>query len=490
MKTSVTKIMMSFALMGCLIFSASDASAQGRSRSQGGSTSSRSQTAAVSRSSNQSTAPTVSRSSSSSVSRSTSATPQVSRSSSSTSRSTSVTPQVSRSSASSSRSTVAAPSSSSQVNRSSSTTSRSTVATPSSNSQVNRPTTTTTTTSRSSSGSRTGNGAVSRGGSSGISNSTGSSGTVTSLSSRPDKGITVNKSTGSAPSDRSITTTTIGTTKGDNDKRGGKPDGGNKGNGNRGGRPDGGNKGNGNVDNGHNGGKPDGGHNGNMGNDNRGGKDKNGRGGNGNNRHDRGGRPDNNRHGYDNNNHFDYGNHHYRNDFHHNYTNHSWSWSRPLPPPARPYRPAPLVWYRPVIPAGWHPYAGAPIIDRILGITFGTLFDTSLDYLYFNGYEIDGYADHIIYLRNVPLVNFIWDDVMLSYDSYDRLVNAQFVFQASHYSSHRYDRVYRNLCRVYGQPVARTSEGISWYGGNSTGWVTLSMHSNLGRYYTVLSIGY
>jgi hypothetical protein len=330
---------------------------------------------------------------------------------------------------------------------------------------------------------------VTRGSSTGSSSSSGSSSGVSSLSSRPDKGTTVNKSTGLVPSDRSTTTTTS-ITKGDNGKRGGKPDGGRTGHGNNGGKPDGGNKGNGNVGHDNHGGKPDGGHNGNIGNGNRGGKDNKGNGGKDNNRHDRGGRPGNDRHGYDHNNHFDYGSHHYRNDFHHNYTNHSWSWSRPLPPPARPYRPAPLVWYRPVIPVGWHPYAGAPIIDRILGITFGTLFDSSLDYLYYNGYEIDGYADHIIYLRDVPLLNYIWDDVMLSYDSYDRLVNAQFIFQTGHYSRHRYDRVYRNLCRVYGQPVASTSEGISWYGGNSTGWVTLSMQNNLGRYYTILSIGY
>ena len=328
---------------------------------------------------------------------------------------------------------------------------------------------------------------MTRGSNSGSSSSTSSSSSgVSSLSSRPDKGTTVDKSTSLTPSDRSTTTTTS-ITKGDNGKRGGRPDGGRTGNGNNGGKPDGGNKGNGNVGHDNHGGKPDGGHNGNIDNGNRSGK---GNGGKDNNRHDRGGRPGNDRHGYDHNNHFDYGSHHYRNDFHNNYTNHSWSWSRPLPPPARPYRPAPLVWYRPVIPVGWHPYAGAPVIDRILGITFGTLFDTSLDYLYYNGYEIDGYADHIIYLRDVPLLNYIWDDVMLSYDSYDRLVNAQFIFQTGHYSRHRYDRVYRNLCKVYGQPVASTSEGISWYGGNSTGWVTLSMQNNLGRYYTILSIGY
>jgi hypothetical protein len=193
-------------------------------------------------------------------------------------------------------------------------------------------------------------------------------------------------------------------------------------------------------------------------------------------------------HGYDSHNRFDYSNHHYRNDFHRNYTNHNWS--RPLPPPARPYRPAPIAWIRPVIPTGWHPYAGAPVIDRILGITFGTLFDTSLDYLYYNGYAIDGYADHIIYLRDVPLLNFAWDDVMLCYDSYDRLVNAQFVFHAPSYDRYRYDRVYRSLCRVYGQPISTSGTTISWYGGNSTGWVTLSMNNNLGHYYTTLSIGY
>ena len=312
---------------------------------------------------------------------------------------------------------------------------------------------------------------MTRGGSSSSGSSTGS---VSSLSSRPDKGVTVNKSASMTDSDRKASLRGNST----DGKRGGDN------NGNRGSKPNGGKNGNMDRDN-HNGNKPNGGHNGNMDNDKRGNK-----GGNGNDKRGNRGGHDRDRHGYDNHNHFDYNGHHYRNEFHHNYGNHSWSWSRPLPPPARPYRPAPLVWYRPVIPAGWHPYAGAPVIDRILGITFGTLFDASLDYLYYNGYEIDGYADHIIYLRNVPLVNYIWDDVMLSYDSYDRLVNAQFVFHATHSNRLRYERVYRNLCRVYGQPVARTSEGISWYGGNSTGWVTLSMHNNLGHYYTTLSIGY
>ena len=137
--------------------------------------------------------------------------------------------------------------------------------------------------------------------------------------------------------------------------------------------------------------------NGNMGNDrNRGGsKDRNGNMGNDRNRPDGnkngGKRPGGNgghngdRSGFGSHNHFNYSGHHYYNDFHRNHINHSWSWSRPLPPPARRYRPTLLDWYRPVIPYGWHPYTGAPIIDRILGLTFGTLFDASIDYLYYNG---------------------------------------------------------------------------------------------------------
>ena len=288
------------------------------------------------------------------------------------------------------------------------------------------------------------------------------------------------KSTDFTAGSHSTTTTTVGNHK---DNHGGKPGSGNgSGNVTPGGKPNGGN---GNHGNGN--GRPDGnghGGNGNHGNGNGGNGHGNGHGGNGH------GNGHGGNHGYGTNNHYDYTGHHYHNDFHNYYTHHLWSWSRPLPPPARPYRPAPLVWYRPVIPAGWYPYAGAPVIDRILGLAFGTLFDASLDYLYYNGYEIDGYADHIIYLRDVSLVNCLWDDVMLSYDSYDRLVNAQFVYHTTYYDRHRYDRVYRNLCRVYGQPIIGNSYEVSWYGGNSTGWVTLSMHNNLGHYYTTISIGY
>ena len=479
MKTSVTKIMMSFALMGCLIFSASDAMAQGRSRSQGGSPS-RSQSAAVSSSSNRSSAPTVSNNRSTVSRPTTSSSSQVSRPSSNQGSRPTSNSQVSRPSTTSSNSQVGRPStSSSQGSR------------PTSSSQVSRPSTSSTS-SASNSGSRPGTGASTRGDNKGGSKKDGGS-TIAPLHNGNNTAPKVNKNTsataGSTTNDR-VTTKVTGNAGNSNFSKpdnGGKPNGGSKpdngGKPNGGSKPDNGGKpnGGGKPDNG--GIKPDGGGKPNGGDRPNGGRPNGGNKPNG-------GKPHGDRPGYGGNGtHYDYNGHHYSNDFHHNYTHHNWSWSRPLPPPARPYRPAPLVWYRPVIPAGWYPYASAPIIDRILGITFGTLFDASLDYLYYNGYEIDGYADHIVYLRDVPLLNMIWDDGMLCYDSYDRLVNAQFVYQSS-INNKRYDRVYRNLCRVYGSPFRNSDGSFSWYGGNNTGWITLSTHTNLGYYYTTMSIGY
>ena len=169
------------------------------------------------------------------------------------------------------------------------------------------------------------------------------------------------------------------------------------------------------------------------------------------------------------------------------------NWSRPLPPPSRAYRPLPLRYYRPVIPVHYRPLVGAPIIDRILGITFGTYMDVSLSHLYYNGYDIDGYDNGIVYLRNVGMLNLTWHDVMLNYDDYGRLANAQFVYSQSYRDFSRYDRVYRDLCAVYGSPIAVNDNAFesaaTWFGGNSTGYVTLSFGYQAGRYYTTLSVG-
>lgn len=178
----------------------------------------------------------------------------------------------------------------------------------------------------------------------------------------------------------------------------------------------------------------------------------------------------------------------YRDNFRHNYE-HS-NWGRPLPPPARPYRPAPLRYYRPVVPTHYRPYAGAPVIDRILGISFGSLFNVSLNYLYSNNYYIDGYDSDIIYLRDVRMLNLLWPDVMLCYDSYGRLANAQFVISTGYADRSRYNRLYHDLSAVYGPPISVDAAGATWFGGNTTGYVTLSAAMNGARFYTTLSVGY
>ena len=251
--------------------------------------------------------------------------------------------------------------------------------------------------------------------------------------------------------------------------------------------------------NGNNGGVNHNDNNGNRGNGGNYGDNHNRPGNNGNHKGNNGHHNGNydNRHG-NNGNHN--GNHGYdhrpdRNRGHNAYRDHySWNhahndWSRPLPPPARAYRPAPYHYHRPVIPAHWRPYYGAPVIDRILGITFGTMFNASLSYLYTNGYNIDGYDKGVVYLRNVHMMSLTWPDVMLCYDNYGRLINAQFIHSSYYNDRSRYNRLYHDLCAAYGTPIEIDGGGITWFGGNRVGYVTLSMSCTGNRYYTNLYIG-
>jgi len=181
----------------------------------------------------------------------------------------------------------------------------------------------------------------------------------------------------------------------------------------------------------------------------------------------------------------------YRDAYRWNYSHHDWS--RPLPPPARPHRPS-FWWYsRPHIPTGYRYYYGAPTIERILGITFGTLFNVALDNLFYGGYNIDGYDSDIVYLRNVMMLNQYWPDVMLGFDG-GKLAYAQFGYAMDRYDRYRFNSVYNALCRTYGPPVDRYNGGTnitaSWFGGNGVGYVTLSLGLDGGRWYTNMSIGY
>lgn len=179
----------------------------------------------------------------------------------------------------------------------------------------------------------------------------------------------------------------------------------------------------------------------------------------------------------------------YNDNYRHN------DWSRPLPPPARQYRPAVRIINRPVMPSGFVIYNRAPRINSILGLSFGSYYNSSLNYLFTMGYDIDGYNRDVIYLRDVPMLRFTWADVMLSYDSYGRLYNAQFAHSTSYRDRSRFNRLYHDLYATYGTPVAAHitayEASVTWFGGSAEGYVTLEFGTDTyGRYYTMVTVGY
>ena len=166
-----------------------------------------------------------------------------------------------------------------------------------------------------------------------------------------------------------------------------------------------------------------------------------------------------------------------------------WSWRAPIAPPHRPWRPR-LVWYyRPTLPIGFRIYASAPVITGVLGLEFGTFLDASLNYLYYNGYNIDGYQDNVVYLRDVNMMGYSWPDVMLQYDSNGGMCYAEFATSSVYQDNYRFNALYRNLCSTYGTPINSGSGYYSWYGGNGTGYVNLNFAYEDGRYFTVLTFG-
>lgn len=165
-------------------------------------------------------------------------------------------------------------------------------------------------------------------------------------------------------------------------------------------------------------------------------------------------------------------------------------------PPHRPYRPViARPHYRPMPPRGWRPSGRIPIIRGILGLTFGTAINLSLDYLINAGYNVDGYTNDIVYLRNVSAMNYVWTDAALYYGNAG-LDASSFYYSTPGYDLSRYNNVYNALVATYGVPVSVNntvnSMGATWFGGNN-GYITLSFGANtIGsglRYLTTLTFG-
>ena len=167
----------------------------------------------------------------------------------------------------------------------------------------------------------------------------------------------------------------------------------------------------------------------------------------------------------------------------------SWSWSKPIRPSVRPWRPTTMWIYRPIVTVNVSRYYGYPTIGGVLGLTWGTSFGNALNYLYFNGYYIDGYMDNIVYLTDVELLEYGWDDVMMQFDGNNNLDYVEFVYTSDDYDTSRFFSLYNELCSIYGSPVSFTNNMYSWYGGDGIGFVNLGFERTYDYSYTVLAFG-
>ena len=165
-------------------------------------------------------------------------------------------------------------------------------------------------------------------------------------------------------------------------------------------------------------------------------------------------------------------------------------------PPMRPHRPRPSHWSRPVPPPSWRPRPYAPSFAAILGITFGTALNLSLDYLINHGYTVDGYGNNVVYLRDINQFNYYWPDATLYYGN-GGLSRSEFLYSTSYPDMMRYNALYNSFTGTYGVPVNYTNSGASlsatWFAPNR-GYITLQYNPqySLGgqvRYFTTLTFG-
>ena len=171
------------------------------------------------------------------------------------------------------------------------------------------------------------------------------------------------------------------------------------------------------------------------------------------------------------------------------YRYNSWSWAKPIRPSVRYWRPSTIWVYRPIVTVNISSYSSYPTIGGVLGLEWGTSFGNALNYLYYNGYEIDGFMDNIVYLTDVELLDYDWDDVMMQFDGNDNLDYVEFSSWSNTYDTSRFYSLYNYLCSLFGSPVSYSNSMYSWYGGDGIGFVNLGMQTEYGYSYTVLAFG-
>lgn len=149
------------------------------------------------------------------------------------------------------------------------------------------------------------------------------------------------------------------------------------------------------------------------------------------------------------------------------------------------------AFHRPVPPPRWHYSSGGPVFGTILGVALGTAIGASLTALANNGYTVSSYGNDVVYLTNVPQMNYYWPDAAMYYNN-GALYASQFTYASPYYDMSRFNNLYGTFTSQYGAPVEYlTQNGItraSWYGASNR-FVTLTFGLNSGSYYTTLSFG-
>ena len=173
---------------------------------------------------------------------------------------------------------------------------------------------------------------------------------------------------------------------------------------------------------------------------------------------------------------------------------------RPTPPPPPRRHPAhyhhhvPFFgsFHRPTPPRRWHYVSGGPSFGTILGVALGTAIGASINALVNSGYTVSSYGNDVVYLSNVPQMNYNWPDAALYYSN-GVLSGSQFTYPSAYYDMTRYNSLYNVFTSQYGMPVQTMNQGgiisSTWY-GPANRFVTLSFNSQYnGSFYTTLSFG-
>lgn len=165
--------------------------------------------------------------------------------------------------------------------------------------------------------------------------------------------------------------------------------------------------------------------------------------------------------------------------------------------PNHPNRPPHYAWHRPEPPRHWRPSPSWRPFRSVLGIAFGSALNFTVQALTNNGYNVVSYGPSGVWVENVPMLNLMWPDAQLFYNSAGALCGSRFIYSTGYDNLNRYNMAYTSLINAYGMPVSTqtTASGmeVTWWGTNNQ-FIRLAYNAEYSpagslRYYTTLSFG-